>query len=541
MELNWILIWICGISSAVNLVATLQQKDSPAWGWRAVLAAILILLGVLWITVPEIAGYLIGPVWFLFAFLPGMLLKRTNDLLAQRKHRRAYWAARLAGWLHPGDGWPQQTQIVRAISLFEQGKTKRASALLDKLSGVKSSLGLAAKLIQTQQTGEWQSLLNEIETRFTPAAVLRDETLFLARTQAFGELGRPTEMLATLISLFAGRARLSPMTRAIVQMRAAALSGRVADTERQLGSLNQTFPPDVHTYWRLTAQQVAGVEGVDEAFRQLQSTASPYLQPLITRRLAQPLPVFDSSTANPQTNQILAALSEQIQRDADHGTWTQERLSKPWATWGIAAVLVAAFIVEMLGGSTTPEFSLNYLSTLISRTENSEHLVNLGALIVPQDYTPGEWWRVLTAGYLHFGPLHLGLNLLGLLVLAPRLERAWGAAPMIVCYLITTVTSMALAPHVMSVPPDEVRILVGASGGIMGLLGGLVGMFVVQWLRHRTDQTRKPLMFLVLIIILQTSFDLSTPNVSFACHSLGVATGIVFGAAWTWLRRTQQA
>jgi hypothetical protein len=40
-----------------------------------------------------------------------------------------------------------------------------------------------------------------------------------------------------------------------------------------------------------------------------------------------------------------------------------------------------------------------------------------------------------------------------------------------------------------------------------------------------------------LIIVLQTAFDLSTPNVSFACHALGLASGMVFGVVWTWRSR----
>src|SRR5690606_35347638 len=119
------------------------------------------------------------------------------------------------------------------------------------------------------------------------------------------------------------------------------------------------------------------------------------------------------------------------------------------------------FVLEMTGGSGPASLSWDHAARLIDRTLDPDHLIDLGALIVPQSYTPGEWWRVLTAGFLHFGPLHLGLNLLGLLVLAPRLERAWGPLPMVFCHLTATVTSMALAPHVMRLtegPP--IRILV---------------------------------------------------------------------------------
>jgi rhomboid protease GluP len=540
MELNWILVWLCGVSSGLNLVMTLQSRQSPLWGWRMVLTGILLLLAFSWVTFPDIAGYLVSPVWFVFALLPGLLMRQVNRMLSLRRHRRAWWLARIAGWLHPFDGWPQQAELVRALALFEQGRTDDASAIIRRLGSVETSLGRTARLIQAQQTGDWQSLLEWIDRRFSPETVLHDEALLIARVQALGELGRPGEMLHAVRPVLQEGSELHTHSRAVLQMRVAALSGQVLVTQRQLSALLQTYPPDVHRYWQLTAQQVAGVEGVAEEFRELQTTAGAYLQPMIARRLDQPLPTFNVVEAGSESAATISLLSERIDHDVRYAVWSGESPRRPWATWGIALVLVASFVREMVGGSVPPALSLEYLGSLIGNTLDPDNLIDLGALIVPQSYTPGEWWRVLTAGFLHFGPLHLGLNLLGLLVLAPRLERAWGPLPMVVCYLTATFTSMALAPHVMSLADDaSVRIIVGASGGMMGLLGGLVGFLLIGWLQHRSDQTRRPLMFLLLIIALQTAFDLTTPNVSFACHSLGLASGVLFGIVWTW--RTRRA
>src|SRR5690606_26902816 len=307
-------------------------------------------------------------------------------------------------------------------------------------------------------------------------------------------------------------------------------------------ALAQTYPPDVHRYWQLTAQQVAGVEGVLDELRDLQTTAGAYLQPMIARRLSQPLPTFDVSTAGSESAAVLSRLAERIDHDVRYNVWSGGSRGRPWATWGIALVLFASFVREMIGGSVPPSFSLEYLASLIGNSLDPNNLIDLGALIVPQSYTPREWGRVLAVVFLHSGPLHLGLNLLCLLVLAPRLERAWGPLPMIVCYLTATFTSMALAPQLMSLadgPP--ILILVGASGGMMGLLGGLFGFLLIGWMQHRTEQTLRPLVFLLLIIALQTTFDLSTPNVSFACHALGLASGVLFGVVWTWRSRRTTA
>lgn len=535
MDLNWLLLWLCGISAAINLFVSLQNRHSPARGWRTVLSALLMLIVVAWLLAPDVAGYVVTPVWLLFVLLPGLLLRQVNQLFSRRRHRLAYWLARLAGWLHPFDGWPQHAQLVRAVWLFDEGRTAQASALLNRLGRISSSLGRTARLIQAQQTGGWQDLLEWIDRHHSPEAVLRDEALSIARLQALGELGRPAEMLREMDALLTNPRGLSPHGRAILRMRVAALAGQVKATERQLESLTKTYSPDIREFWILTARQVAGDDSAPGGFRQLQKQAGPYLQSMIARRIQNPLPRFEPSSDAALVG-ILSTLTDRIEHGQEFSLWADESPTRPWATWGIAAILSANFVREMVDGSGRPSLSLVYAHELINRSLDPNHLIDLGALIIPQSYTPGEWWRILTAGFLHFGPLHLGLNLLGLLALAPRLERAWGRVPMLVCYFTATLTSMALAPHVMSLMGEtSLRILVGASGGMMGLLGGLVGFVLVGWLQHRTEETRRPLVFLLVIIGLQTTFDLSTPNVSFAAHILGLATGCAYGFCWTLL------
>ena len=48
----------------------------------------------------------------------------------------------------------------------------------------------------------------------------------------------------------------------------------------------------------------------------------------------------------------------------------------------------------------------------------------------------GEWWRVLTAGFLHIGPMHLVFNMLALYVLGRDLETVLGRGRFLAVYLI---------------------------------------------------------------------------------------------------------
>jgi membrane associated rhomboid family serine protease len=80
----------------------------------------------------------------------------------------------------------------------------------------------------------------------------------------------------------------------------------------------------------------------------------------------------------------------------------------------------------------------------------------------------GEWWRLISYGFLHGGLLHLGANMYGLYVLGPALERWWGRPQYVAIYFISCVGSGATA--VLLTPGSP---LVGASGAICGLLGSM--------------------------------------------------------------------
>ena len=72
----------------------------------------------------------------------------------------------------------------------------------------------------------------------------------------------------------------------------------------------------------------------------------------------------------------------------------------------------------------------------------------------------------------------------------------------------------------------QVSQLVGASGCIMGIVGAWAGFL----LRHRhAPQAKQRLANIFMIIVIQTAFDLSTPQVSMAAHLCGLIAGFFLG------------
>jgi membrane associated rhomboid family serine protease len=82
----------------------------------------------------------------------------------------------------------------------------------------------------------------------------------------------------------------------------------------------------------------------------------------------------------------------------------------------------------------------------------------------------GDWWRLMTAAFLHYGPFHLLLNMIGLYWFGSLLERRIGSGRFVLLYLVSGLAGSAGA---LVVSPNSATV--GASGAIFGILGaGLV-------------------------------------------------------------------
>ena len=155
-----------------------------------------------------------------------------------------------------------------------------------------------------------------------------------------------------------------------------------------------------------------------------------------------------------------------------------------------------------------------------------EVLHQLGALEPHAVVVEGQYWRLFTALFLHAGFVHLLFNLFALYVLGPSLERSIGSVRFMICYLISGLASSAGVVVLTVVGIVQVAQLVGASGCIMGIVGAWAG-FLVQH-RH-APHAKQRLGNVLMIIAIQTAFDLSTPQVSMAAHLCGLITGFILG------------
>jgi membrane associated rhomboid family serine protease len=153
-------------------------------------------------------------------------------------------------------------------------------------------------------------------------------------------------------------------------------------------------------------------------------------------------------------------------------------------------------------------------------------LHRVGALEPYAVVVQGEYWRLFTALFLHGGFTHLLFNLFALYILGPPLERSIGTIRFTVSYLVSGLASSAGVVGLTILGFVQVSQLVGASGCIMGIVGTWAGFLV----RHRhAPQAKQRLGNIVMIIVIQVAFDLSTPQVSMAAHLCGLIAGFFLG------------
>ena len=133
----------------------------------------------------------------------------------------------------------------------------------------------------------------------------------------------------------------------------------------------------------------------------------------------------------------------------------------------------------------------------------------------------GEWWRLLTAAFLHGSFLHIAFNMYVLFALGPTLERILGHGRYLTLYILA-----ALGGGVASYAFSDMRtVSVGASGAIFGLMGALV----VAGRRLRWDITQVLVLLGVNVVI-----GFLSPDVDWRAHFGGLVIGALVAAVFVW-------
>jgi membrane associated rhomboid family serine protease len=176
------------------------------------------------------------------------------------------------------------------------------------------------------------------------------------------------------------------------------------------------------------------------------------------------------------------------------------------ATFILIALNAAVFLAEV--ASASGGFSVG----------NSSAVANFGLFGVA--VSEGEWYRLLTGGFLHAGLAHIAFNMVALYFLGRLLEPSIGTVRFV--FLYTAALFGGAFGALLLSGPDT--FTVGASGAIFGLFGAA---FVIA--RGRGFDAVAGTIGVILLFNL--AFSLGTPRISLGGHLGGLVAGVICSLA----------
>ena len=251
--------------------------------------------------------------------------------------------------------------------------------------------------------------------------------------------------------------------------------------------------------WRSVAEQEVRDGNLEEAvaaYREADRRAPAEERGAIANRIAWLLK---------ETGHDFAARRQFNRARGSYGSYTA------LVSWAIVAANILVFAMDgILSGSGSP---INGGSGPLSQA---------GAVYGPA-VADGEWWRLITAAFLHLGALHILFNMYALWLFGPIMEQMYGHVEFAVIYVLC-----ALGGNVLTIlaAPDQPAL--GASGAIFGLFGLA---FVVSRRRHLLlgPEARAMLSRVGTLLVLNVIITFSVPNISWTGHLGGLAVGAVIG------------
>lgn len=138
--------------------------------------------------------------------------------------------------------------------------------------------------------------------------------------------------------------------------------------------------------------------------------------------------------------------------------------------------------------------------------------------LIPAEVSSGDYYRLLTSGFLHGSLIHIATNMISLYILGLPLERMLGRWRFVTVYLLSLLGS-SVSVMLFSSPFGPT---IGASGAVYGLMGALV----VTFKRFGFDLRQ-----LLVVVALNVYVTFSVPGISWQGHLGGLVVGALVGAA----------
>lgn len=158
---------------------------------------------------------------------------------------------------------------------------------------------------------------------------------------------------------------------------------------------------------------------------------------------------------------------------------------------------------------------------IIGDTQDAGLILKYGGMY-PELLLAGEWYRLFTAMFLHFGAEHLANNMILLAAAGGKLEAAAGSFRYLMIYLGSGVAGNLLSFYIR-LQTGDYAVSAGASGAVFGMIGALVWVAVRNKGKFE-GLTTKGLLFMIALCMY---YGVTTAGIDNWAHAGGAAGGLL--------------
>jgi membrane associated rhomboid family serine protease len=275
----------------------------------------------------------------------------------------------------------------------------------------------------------------------------------------------------------------------------------------QVGAQKGLFPSPSQQQVQLPLRKIVNVESRDGLIR-FEYGGGEFEDGAITLRLR------DASIAE----RLIAALPKertkafrsQINANAEFRRRLVDKSTRTPVTVALIAINALVFVATLMGGAE--------LFKPIGGVQ-----IAWGSNFGPYT-TDGEWWRLFTSLFIHFGILHIVLNMLALAIFGPLVERLYGSVTYLLIYLFA-----GMAGGLASVSWHPGINSAGASGAIFGILGALLAAPLRAGDTFPTDIVRSIRHWFVVFLGWSLYAGFKYKGIDYAAHLGGLVSGFIIG------------
>ena len=461
-----------------------------------------------------------GAAWalyFIVGVVPELLAREAGRQVAMARWNGAALAMQLAGWLTWGNLGRLYRLYAEVLRAMQRGETEAALLMLNYVVADPMPVGLcgtvrlwALSMLCAQRDWEQAVLYYDSVPEWGTLAASTHARLLVARAMA--ETGEIERALRSLQMVALSPRTIGPMetqlwmTRVVV----AALAGDAPELEALLPQHRLRSAPQFPAYWcgrcaLARGQRVEAVQQLTRAFS-LTNPRNKLWREAISKYLGQ---TDAMERVSPAAEQPQYAWGQEALRAAEKQTASWRalmNLSAPAAlTVWLLAFLSVVFVFDL------------YVCPLIWNKP-----LQVWAANTPDALKSREWWRPVTAMFLHANLLHLLMNGFGIWMFGSSAERYYGRVRYVIIFLVAGTMG-----NLLSLTRSDFDMAVGASGSLFGL----VGAFAVAVYRLDVPvlaSARSGLMWmLALMVCADLTIGWLEPQVDNLAHVGGFVTGVV--------------